>query len=187
MAFRFIERDDMEFYENVRHRRFVRPSENNKHKVYSAKDIDSCLTDFFESNSFDKKKGLLLSGGMDSGILASYMPGCDAYTFRYLGGDLYKDELARAELFARINRMKLHYIDIDWDTTVEGYLDKIMIAKGEPVHSIEPQIMQAACSALNDDIDVMIIGAGSDDVFGGIDKLLSKDWKYDEFKRMKTG
>ena len=183
MAFRFIERDDMEFYENVRHRRFVRPSENNKHKVYSAKDIDSCLTDFFESNFFDKKKGLLLSGGMDSGILASYMPGCDAYTFRYLGGDLYKDELARAELFARINRMKLHYIDIDWDTTVEGYLDKIMIAKGEPVHSIEPQIMQAACSALNDDIDVMIIGAGSDDVFGGIDKLLSKDWKYDEFKR----
>lgn len=38
---------------------------------------------------------ILLSGGMDSAILALYFPGCDAYTLRFLGGDDQKEELGR--------------------------------------------------------------------------------------------
>lgn len=57
-----------------------------------------------------------------------------------------------------------------------------MSSKGAPVHSIEPQLYVAAQKAKLDGVTCLIIGNGSDYVFGGMDKLLSKDWKYEEFK-----
>ena len=184
MAFRFVERDDMDFYKGMKHKIFHRTKSSKKKIIYTAKDIDEAIKlDFSGTLSKYKKKGLLLSGGMDSGILASYMQGCDAYTFRFLGGRFQSDELDRAKKFSHKYNLKLHYVDIDWNNTVEKYVDQVMKARNTPVHSIEPQIMQAALQAKEDGIDIMIIGAGSDDVFGGIDKLLSKDWKYEEFKK----
>lgn len=117
---------------------------------------------------------------MDSAILASYLPGCDAYTFRFLGGDYQKEELQRAEIFAKQYGLTLHYVDIDWNT-VTSNLNQIMISKGGPVHSIEPQICQGAKQAMKDGVDLMIIGDGSDYVFGGMDQLLSKDWTFEDF------
>ena len=117
---------------------------------------------------------------MDSAIVASYMKGGEAYTFRFLGGDFQKEELARAEYYAKYYNLNLHYVDITWET-VEKYVDACMKAKCAPVHSIEPQILQAALQAKNDGVEVMFIGDGSDYVFGGMDKLLSRDWDYDDF------
>ena len=68
------------------------------------------------------------------------MKGCDAYTFRFLGGDFQKDELQCAEYYARYYGLKLHYVDIDLEI-VEKNLDSLMRAKGAPINSIEPQIM----------------------------------------------
>ena len=79
---------------------------------------------------------------MDSAILASYLRGCDAYTFRFLGGSYQKDELERAEYYAGCYNLKLHYVDIDWNI-VESTVDDVMITKKSPVHSIEPQICHA--------------------------------------------
>ena len=56
-----------------------------------------------------------------------------------------------------------------------------MECKGGPVHSIEPQIYLAAVQAKQDGMDAMVIGDGADYVFGGMDKLLSKNWEFDEF------
>lgn len=184
MAFRFVERDDMDFFPNMKHKIFHRVEKKDKKIIYTAQDIDKAIKSDFENNLCKyKKMGLLLSGGMDSGILASYMSGCDAYTFRFIGGKFQKDELERAELFSKKYNLNLHYVDIDWENTVDKYVDFVMKERFTPVHSIEPQIMQAALQAKGDGMEIMIIGAGSDDVFGGIDKLLSKDWKYEEFKK----
>ena len=117
---------------------------------------------------------------MDSAIVASYMPCGDAYTFRFLGGKFQEEELHRAEYYAKQCGLNLHYVDISWDT-VEKYVDSVMKAKGAPVHSIEPQILQAALQAKNDGVEVMLIGDGSDYIFGGMDGLLSRDWSFDEF------
>ena len=57
---------------------------------------------------YGKKKGIMLSGGMDSAIVASYMEGCDAYTFRFLDGKFKSDELKRAEYYAHYYGLKLH-------------------------------------------------------------------------------
>ena len=119
---------------------------------------------------------------MDSSILASYMGGCDAYTFRFLGGEYQKDELTRAEYYAEHYGLRLHYVDIDWNT-VEKYLDPVMRRKCAPVHSIEPQLLQGALQAKADGVETMIIGDGSDYVFGGMDQLLSQDWTFDAFMK----
>ena len=56
-----------------------------------------------------------------------------------------------------------------------------MKAKVAPVHSIEPQILQAALQAKADGIEMMFIGESSELIFGGMDGLLSKDQTLDEF------
>ena len=128
-----------------------------------------------------EKLGLLLSGGMDSAILASYMRGCAAYTFRFMGGNYQKEELRRAEHYAEYDGLNLHYVDINWENTVVPHLDQLMHKKAAPVHSIEPQIMQAALQAKKDGVTMMIIGESSDLLFGGMDQLLSRDWTFSDF------
>lgn len=179
MAFRYIEKDNMEFYSGLHHSNVIPIYNEKKVLVHTAEEIGievkKCLDNFK-----DKKRGILLSGGMDSAICASYMKGSDAYTFRFLGGEYQKEELARAEYYAKYSGLRLHYVDINWDT-VEIHLDDLMRRKGSPVHSIEPQILQAALQAKGDGIEIMVIGESSDFIFGGMDQLLSKDWKFEEF------
>ena len=62
-------------------------------------------------------------------------------------------------------------------------LNLIMKNKCAPVNSIEPQIYKASIQAMNDGVEIMFVGESSDLVFGGMDKLLSKDWDFDEFMK----
>ena len=179
LAFRYIEKDDVDFFPGLHHQNIVPVKDSEKILVKTAADIDKALFEQFKKLE-GKKKGVLLSGGMDSAILASYMRGCDAYTFRFLGGDFQRDELQRAEYYTRYYGLKLHYVDIGWDI-VEKNLEPLMRAKCAPVHSIEPQIMQGALQAKANGIDLMIIGDGSDYIFGGMNQLLSRDWSYEAF------
>ena len=183
LAFRYICDDSKEFAEKLKHRPYHQHSDDIKTFVKTAKDVDEALEKVFNSLK-GKKLGILLSGGMDSAILASYMPGCDAYTFRFLNGEFQKDELERAEAFAKTYGLKLHYIDISWDM-VERNVDIVMECKNAPVHSIEPQIYEGAMIAKKDGIEIMVIGDAADYVFYGMDGLLAKDWLFEDFyKRM---
>lgn len=179
MAFRYIEKDDMDFYPGMRHENIKPIPVDRRIPVHTSDDIDREITK--QMKSFDgKKKGILLSGGMDSAIVASYLRGSEAYTFRFLGGDFQKAELERAEYYAKYYDLNLHYVDISWDT-VEKYLEPVMKAKCAPVHSIEPQLLQAALQAKADGVEMLFVGESSDLVFGGMDGLLAKDWTFDEF------
>lgn len=183
MAFRFIERKDVDFYEDIclggGHNNIVPIPDEQRVLVHTADDIDREIRK--QINKFaDKKKGILLSGGMDSAIVASYLTGSDAYTFRFLKGKFQKEELERAEYYARYYGLNLHYVDITWDTVLT-HLEPVMTAKAAPVHSIEPQILQAALQAKADGVEMMFVGESSDLVFGGMDGLLAKDWSFDEF------
>ena len=182
IAFRYIDRDDKDFYESMRHQNYTLPKESEKTIVTTANEIGEAIDKQLKPLRESKKIGVMLSGGMDSSIVASYVPGSDAYTFRFLGGEFQRDELARAEQYAKACNLKLHYVDITWDT-VERHVDAVMESKCAPVHSIEPQIYQAALQAKEDGVEIMLIGDAADYVFGGMDKLLSKEWKFDEFVR----
>lgn len=179
LAFRYIVDAQKNFSQGLHHRHFVQMENSEKTLVSTAQDIDRALETQFRQLS-GEKLGILLSGGMDSAILAAYMSGADAYTFRFMGGEYQKAELNRAEYYADYYGLNLHYVDIDWQTVLDA-VDPVMDTKQAPVHSIEPQIYAGAMQAKADGITKMIIGDASDYVFGGMDQLLSRDWKYEEF------
>lgn len=185
LALRYIEADNKDFFPGLHHSNIMASPADQRRAVKTAEDIDRVIAEQF-SRLEGEKLGLLLSGGMDSAILASYMCGCDAYTFRFLGGTYQKEELRRAEYYAEYYGLHLHYVDISWENTVEPYLGPLMRAKAAPVHSIEPQIMQAALQAKEDGVTMMVIGNGSDYVFGGMDQLLSRDWTVEAFQKRYT-
>ena len=124
LAFRYIEKDDVDFYEGLKHKNIQMPDKSEITYVKDISEIDAAIKKVFESLK-GEKLGICLSGGMDSAILASYMRGCDAYTFRFLGGEFQKEELARAEYYANYYGLNLHYVDIDWQT-VEKCLLPVM-------------------------------------------------------------
>ena len=180
LALRYIEKENTEFFEGLHHRTYELPKENELTIIDSAKELDAELKRVFDTVS-DKKLGILLSGGMDSACLASYMPkGSDAYTFRFLNGMYDPEELHRAETFAKEYELNLHYVDIDFDI-IKKCLLPVMKNKNAPVHSIEPQLYKAALQAKDDGVEMLVIGDAADYVFYGMDGLLSKDWTFDDY------
>lgn len=180
LTFRYIVDDEIDFSAELKHQVYNLIPETERVLVKDEDDVDKEIVSQIAKIK-GKKIGLLLSGGMDSACLASYLKGCDAYTFRFLGGEYQKEELERARLFAEKYKLNLHYVDIDWNS-VKTHMGDVMRHKGAPVHSIEPQIYQAALQAKRDGIEVMVYGDAADYVFGGMDELHAKDWTYDEFK-----
>ena len=180
LSLRYVEDANKQFFDGMHHQVYKQKPLERKVFVSDAHDIDIALRNVFRRIAHEKL-GMLLSGGMDSSILASYMPeGSDAYTFRFLGGKIQNDELERAEFYARYYHLNLHYVDIDWNV-VEKYVDLVMEHKGAPVHSIEPQLYAAAMQAKGDGITMLVIGDAADYVFGGMDGLLSQNWSYDQY------
>lgn len=185
LAFRYIEKDDKEFTVGLHHTGDIPYPEEKKTIVYTAEDIANAYRIAFESKD-NIKLGILLSGGMDSACLAAFMkPGTDAYTFRFLGGKCGNEDLERAKKYAEKYQLNHHIVDIDWNV-VEKNIDKLMLTKGAPVHSIEPQIMEGALQAKKDGVEMMVAADGSDLVFGGMDKMLSRDWSFDEWVEFYT-
>ena len=130
----------------------------------------------------DGKAALALSGGIDSAILAKFMPkGSTAYTFRcVVPGVQVTDETQNAAEFASACGLKHKIIEIYWED-VEQFAPALMAHKGMPIHSIEVQIYKAALEARKDGYDKLIFGENADIIYGGMTGLLKKDWLIGEF------
>ena len=178
LALRYIVDPEMDFYTGMRHLVPTPIPASEKIPVSTAQDIHIALERQITALK-NRKLGVLLSGGIDSAVIASYLSGCDAYTFRY-PNNFQMEEWKRAEIYSKRYGLRLHYVDINWDTVIRS-IDTVMRSKGAPVHSIEPQIYTAAIQAKADGVETVLIGDDSDYIFGGMDQILSKDWLYDEF------
>lgn len=186
LAFRYIERSDMEFAEGLHHTLDMPYPEDKRVLVHTADDIADAYRTMFEERQKDVKLGILLSGGVDSACLAAFLkPGTDAYTFRFIGGKYGNADLERAQRYCEKYKLNHHIVDIDWDV-VEKNVDKLMLTKGAPVHSIEPQIMEGALQAQKDGVEQIVAADGSDLVFGGMDRMLSRDWDFDDWVKFYT-
>ena len=82
LALRYVEDDAAQFFPGLKHQVYKQHPLSVKTLVADAQDVEIALRNVFRLIS-NERLGMLLSGGMDSSILASYMPeGSDAYTFR---------------------------------------------------------------------------------------------------------
>ena len=187
IAFRYIWKDDMDFAEGMEHDLIEPVPVDDRIPVATAQDIDQQIQrQFDELYQHYPNIGILLSGGMDSAILASYLkPGSHAYTFTAEGTTVFNADMERAAHYCKKFGLQHHLVDITFDDYKE-LTPIVMESKCAPVHSIEPQIYKAAMMARADNVDLIIVGESSDLIFGGMDKLLAKDWQFDEFVKRYT-
>jgi hypothetical protein len=153
--------------------------------VDTADEVHAALRDMVEKAAAQNRLGILLSGGIDSAILAAYLPpGAKAYTidFTAVSG---APEADRARRYADAYRLDWKTVPVSWSDyeTVEPAL---MRSKKAPLHAVEVALHQAARAARADGITHLLVGNGADSTFGGMDKLLSRDWSYDDFVRRYT-
>jgi len=117
----------------------------------------------------DVPVGLLLSGGVDSGLLLGLMNlyGHDwrTYTVGY-GTSYVNDELADAADTA--HRMSSQHTSIMLDCrTFEKALPKIVNCLEEPIASSSIVPMYFVCERARKDVKVALMGQGPDELFGG--------------------
>lgn len=153
-----------------------------RHPVKNEDDLLAVLEAVTAEAVQNGKAALALSGGIDSAILAHFMPeGSKAYTFRCaVPGKQVTDESGQAAVWAKENHLIHEVIDIRWEE-IEAVTDKLMLHKGAPIHSIEAQIYLAACKAKQDGMEKFIFGENADIIYGGMDGLLKKDWYFGTF------
>lgn len=153
----------------------------NRIPVTSSPELEKYLGERIQNLS---KKGvaLALSGGIDSAILAKYMPvGSTAYTFKCIvPGMEVTDETITAAKYAEACGLKHKIVEVYWED-FEKYANILMKHKGAPIHSIEVQIYKALLQAKMDGINTVVFGEAADAVYGGLSSLLSKDWRIGEF------
>lgn len=117
----------------------------------------------------DVPLGLLLSGGMDSGLMLALMNlyGKDWPTFTVGFGQSYRDdELSDAAETARILKAPNHQVRIDRQV-FEATLSKIINILEEPVASPSVVPMYFVSERARQDVKVALMGQGPDELFGG--------------------
>ena len=129
--------------------------------------------------------GILLSGGIDSAILAALLPaGTRAYTIKF-NADRFLDESIQARVYAERLHLRHAVVEIDWPDYA-AFGPALMRRKKAPLHAIEVSLHKAALAAKADGLDKLIVGNGADSTFGGMDKLLARDWTLADFYRRYT-
>lgn len=186
IAFRYLWKDGVEFAEGFQHKNYRPADDRERIPVRTSEDIDYEIQKQFDAlyKKYDNI-GILLSGGMDSACLSSYLrPGSHAYTFNSASG-VFDADIERARKYCKKWQLNHHLIDITMED-YERYTPVVMRHKFAPVHSIEPQIYKAAELAKRDGVQLMIVGESADLIFGGMDKLISPEWTFDTFVKRYT-
>jgi asparagine synthase (glutamine-hydrolysing) len=122
----------------------------------------------------DVPVGILLSGGLDSGLLLALMNehGCDwpAYTVGY-GESFEDDELKDAAETAALLGARHVPIQLDRED-FEASFPKIVSFVEEPITSSSIVPMYFVCRRARQDVKVALIGQGPDELFGGYKRHL---------------
>jgi asparagine synthase (glutamine-hydrolysing) len=117
----------------------------------------------------DVPVGLLLSGGVDSGMLLALMNlyggSWRTYTVGY-GSSFSDDELRDAEVTASHFSSQHATVTLD-RATFEGSLENIVACLEEPIASSSIVPMYFVCQRARQDVKVALIGQGPDELFGG--------------------
>jgi len=122
----------------------------------------------------DVPVGLLLSGGIDSGMLLGLMNlfGNSWQTYTVGFGKRYaEDELDDAAETARLFSARNVPVELD-RATYESHLPQTVSCLEEPVASSSTVLMDFVCRRARGDVKVALIGQGPDELFGGYPRHL---------------
>lgn len=150
--------------------------------VHNSLELELTLKEKVLSAVKSGKVALALSGGIDSAILAKFLPkGTVCYTFQCIvPGRQVTDETMQAARYAKECALEHRIVKVYWEDMLE-YAPLLMKTKGAPIHSIEVQIYKAALQAKQDGFDTLLFGESADVLYGGLSKGLSRDWTLGEW------
>jgi len=153
--------------------------EKHRSDVSSADEILAALRALV-ADVVPSETGILLSGGIDSAILAALLPeGTRAYTVRFVAEGA-ADESPAAATYAAHCRLRHSVVDVTWEDYKRA-VPTLMRRKQAPLHAVEVGLYHLARAASADGLSRLIVGNGADSTFGGLDGLLSRDWSFSEF------
>ncbi len=179
LAFRYVPYNNSEWSPGV-WPELPEDLEESQTEVGNAEETLEALRNSIAGIEDFEKVALFLSGGIDSAILGALLPPeTRAYTIDFLSENKIT-EVDRATSHATHCGLDLQIISVTIDD-YELYEDKLMIAKKAPLHPVEVALHKAAITAAEDGKTHVFVGNGADSTFGGMDKLLSKDWSFNDF------
>jgi asparagine synthase (glutamine-hydrolysing) len=123
----------------------------------------------------DVPVGLLLSGGVDSGLLLGLMSlegsAWPTFTVGYGKGEYRDDELADAAETASI--FSARHVSVELNRkTFEQALPRIVASIEEPIATSSIVPMYFVCQRAREDVKVALMGQGPDELFGGYTRHL---------------
>jgi len=184
LAFRYVAKPNVAWKDKVLPE-FPNVKTQGKFKVKTAAEVLRRLRDTIYESGVAEQMGVLLSAGMDSAIIASLLPrGSRAYTVRFVAEGAIDEAPAAAVVAAQLG-LTHTVVDVTWSDYTDN-MDVLMKRKKAPLHPAEVGLYKAACAARRDGVHLLAVGNGADSTFGGMDKLLAKDWTFDEFMRRYT-
>ncbi len=149
-------------------------------RVADVDQLEAALRALVERALASGRVGLLLSGGIDSAILAALLPrGTRAYTVRFLAPGAL-DESGAAAVYAARCGLDHRVVALDF-AAYRASVDELMRRKRSPLHPVEPGLLAAARAAVAEGVTTLVVGNGADSNFGGLDKLLARDWAFADF------
>ena len=177
LAFRFVY-NDKEWKEGLLP---YKPQINNleKYLIDSSDDIIKSLSKVISEIDLNKT-ALLLSGGIDSAIIASFLKeGMPVYSIKF-EAEKALDETEVASIYAKEYRLNHKIVSISFNDYM-SVVNTLIKNKKSPLHPIEPALYIASQKMKNDGFTNILAGCNADGKFGGLDSLLSKDWELNEF------
>jgi len=153
--------------------------------VGTAEEVEGEIERLVAQQTRGTRAGIFLSAGMDSAILASFLPpGTPAFTIDFSARGAVR-ESERAAVFAARYGLEHHIVPVSWADYLET-MDDLMRRKQAPLHAVEVALFKAARLAASMGVQTLVLGNGADSTFGGLDKLLSRDWTFDDFVKRYT-
>ncbi len=136
----------------------------------------------------DVPVGLLLSGGVDSGLLLGLMSlygsSWPTYTVGYGRAEYKDDEMSEAAETARLFSASNVSLELSRET-FERSLPKIVSVLEEPIAASSIVPMYFVCQRARQDVKVALVGQGPDELFGGYTRHLGV--RYGDYWRSLPG
>ena len=184
LAFRYVAKQGCEWLPGIGPEFPILPG-GEQIPVGTSDEILSTLREMVADIPDIEHTAIFLSGGIDSAILAALLPnGARAYTINFVA-DTGANEAERAAVHADACGLNHHVVDVTWKD-YEKYEELLMINKKAPLHAVEVALYKAAETAKRHGVKSVMLGNGADSTFGGLDKLLSKNWLFEDFVKRYT-
>ncbi len=164
------------------------PQNNNHFDNLSFKDNEEKLDNLLQSSVknqliSDVPLGILLSGGLDSSLIASiasrHKEQLNTYSVSFVEKDY--DESEKAKLVSNHIGSKHYDLKIDKNFFIEN-LQTLIDIKGSPASIPHEFALYCLCKEIKKEVSVLLSGEGADEFFGGYSRVQKSPFDFNKKK-----